>query len=324
VEDTLTADWIEAAIHRKARAVNVDLPGYARVLDELLQREIAKLNRSVIGAIVLDYDGTLRHLDSTGDKPDARAMSCLIAHLEAGLPVGIATGRDASLLRTLRQAVPQTLWRRVWVGVCNGDQVYRLDAHRGGRKDGRSLPELIRMRTILAAHPSVGRRIRMVSMPRQLTVAPICGLTTIELWPWVVQALDSSGLFGLRPVASTHSIDIIAGSVSKLNVLGALQRACPGVQPHTVLCIGDRGCWPYNDFELLGHDPALSVDEPSSLLNGAWNLAPPGCGGPDATTYYLSRIDRGSERFHLSLPAAPAPAPCALGAPKQGHPYGES
>jgi hypothetical protein len=300
VEESVSASWIETAIRRKARTVNVDPIAYARALDALLQREVAKLNRCVIGALVLDYDGTLRHLDSNGDEPDSRAMTWLVAHLEAGLPVGIATGRDASLLCTLRRAVPRTFWRRMWVGICNGDRVYRLDARRNGT-DGRRLPELIRLRRILAADPWIGRRIRMVGMPRQLTIAPTRGLTTVELWPRVIHALDSSRLCGLRPVASTHSIDVVAASVSKLNVLGALQRACPELRSHEVLCIGDRGCWPDNDFELLGHNPALSVDEPSSLLNGAWNLAPPGCRGPDATAYYLSRINPDSKRFHLPL-----------------------
>ena len=88
-------------------------------------------------------------------------------------------------------------------------------------------------------------------------------------------------------VTSTHSIDIIAPGVSKRSLLKHLGELTDPIHEEDILCIGDRGAWPGNDFELLRHKHALSVDEVSTDLDSGWNLAPPGCRGVEATEYYL-------------------------------------
>ena len=95
---------------------------------------------------------------------------------------------------------------------------------------------------------------------------------------------------------SSHSIDILAPGVSKLNVLARL-RERTGDAP--ILSIGDRGRWPGNDYELLRGAFALSVDEISVDPASCWNLAECGQRGVAATLEYLRALEahRGALRF---------------------------
>ena len=69
----------------------------------------------------------------------------------------------------------------------------------------------------------------------------------------------------------------------------------------TVLCVGDRGEWPGNDYELLGRPLSLSVDEPSPAPDAGWNLAPPGIRGSTAAVYYLDRLRSGRGGLRIRL-----------------------
>ena len=63
------------------------------------------------------------------------------------------------------------------------------------------------------------------------------------------------------------------------------------------LCIGDKGEWPGNDFELLSSRYSLSVDEVSSDPDTCWNIASLGIKNSDATYEYLRRLQ--VKRDHL-------------------------
>ncbi len=69
-----------------------------------------------------------------------------------------------------------------------------------------------------------------------------------------------------------------------------------------MLCIGDRGCWPGNDFALLNQEFALSSDEVSGSPDTCWNIAPAGHRGVQATLGYLSALFGKDGRFRLRLP----------------------
>jgi hypothetical protein len=86
---------------------------------------------------------------------------------------------------------------------------------------------------------------------------------------------------------SSHSIDIVAAGVTKLNVLNRLKERVPNMP---ILTIGDRGRWPGNDYELLKEAFALSVDELSVDPHTCWNLAPRGQRGITATLGYLQAL----------------------------------
>ena len=96
----------------------------------------------------------------------------------------------------------------------------------------------------------------------------------------------------IKFVESSHSIDIIVKPyASKLNLV----KACNELNNKrglltTSLCIGDRGQWPGNDFELLSSPFSLSVDEVSRDPDTCWNLSPLGLKNDKACLEYLTTI----------------------------------
>jgi hypothetical protein len=86
--------------------------------------------------------------------------------------------------------------------------------------------------------------------------------------------------------------------VSKLRVVREIS-ALLKCDSHRILCIGDKGCWPGNDFELLAMPYALSVDEVSTEISTGWNLAMPGERGTEATVRYLKKLVKSKGGFRL-------------------------
>jgi hypothetical protein len=93
-------------------------------------------------------------------------------------------------------------------------------------------------------------------------------------------------------VTSSHSVDVIAGGVSKLNVVARLVHDLNLADGGTdsVLCIGDRGRAPGNDAELLSHSLSLTVDQASDDPVTCWNLAQAGLRFDLACIEYLTRL----------------------------------
>jgi len=108
-----------------------------------------------------------------------------------------------------------------------------------------------------------------------------------RLWDLAQQVILMSGEADIAVTRSSHSIDIVAGGVSKLNVLLRLRDQI-GSTP--VLAIGDRGRWPGNDYDLLREPYSLGVDEISVDPATCWNLGQPGQRGPNVTLDYLSGL----------------------------------
>jgi len=109
-----------------------------------------------------------------------------------------------------------------------------------------------------------------------------------RLWDLVQQVLLMTGRRDVTVTCSGHSVDILAPGVSNLNVLTKL-RDRVGTAP--VLCIGDRGRWPGNDYELLREPFSLGVDEISVDPDTCWNLALLGQRGIAVTLNYLEALE---------------------------------
>jgi hypothetical protein len=93
---------------------------------------------------------------------------------------------------------------------------------------------------------------------------------------------------GVRIVVSSHSLDVLGARPGKGALVTWLREQIG--EGREVLCIGDRGAWPGNDYALLAEPVSLSVDEVSSLDETCWNLAPRGVSGPDASLLYLRAL----------------------------------
>ena len=124
----------------------------------------------------------------------------------------------------------------------------------------------------------------------QITVEPKTGTSESVTWDVVQQIVHAWDLPGVTVVRSSHSIDVLAPGVSKRTLVGQVRELVGEAETTAVLCIGDRGRWPGNDFALLQEPCSLSVDEVSPDPNTCWNLAPAGHRGVQATRDYLAAI----------------------------------
>jgi hypothetical protein len=110
-------------------------------------------------------------------------------------------------------------------------------------------------------------------------------------------------LAGVRVLRSGHSVDILAPGVSKLAVVRWAAELA-GCSTDEVLCVGDQGCWPGNDHELLGTPLSLSANVTSADPDRCWNLAPAGSSESQATLGYLSLLKKSRGWLRFDLPAA--------------------
>lgn len=250
--------------------------------------------------VVLDYDGTI--VDTRHRFELAREdVSCeLIRLLEAGAHLAIATGRGVSVSRDLRKRLPKPLWPRVLVGYYNGAEVATLDDDAAPDRTDTTCEELAPLADALRAQPELAEAANQTYRRFQITLQAKRTMPENRLWDLAHQVLLLTGRTDATITRSSHSIDILAPGVSKLNVLARL-RELIGEAP--VLTIGDRGRWPGNDYELLREEFALSVDEISVDPSTCWNLARSGQRGVAVTLDYLGALKAEGGRLRFGRKA---------------------
>ena len=277
-----------SAIDRKERQAPVRSVAVRKVYQQGLARFLEVLSTSSIGAIVLDYDGTLCSSTERARPLRSAIKTQLVRAVRSGLLVGIATGRGDSVRDALRAAMPKSLWKQVLVGYHNGAELGELGDDTIPNVDGVPPSPLAELLALLKRDPILVELTDISPSSDQLSIRPRSGL---KLDPAALMShvlALATGVANIRIVASTHSVDVITARTTKLAVVQAL--AARIKPPAQVLSIGDRGAWPGNDFELLSGSLSLSVDEASSVSDRCWNLAPPGVTGPAATLFFLTRL----------------------------------
>jgi hypothetical protein len=285
------------AVERKTRvaAEVLSARGSALEWDRAYARFLDRLRRATIRGVVADYDGTLCDEARRFDPLPRQVADELIRLLRAGIPLGVATGRGKSVRERLQEAIPEDLWGRVVVGYYNGGDIGVLSE--GDRPDGRPAvaEPLQRAADVINEHRGFLGVAQVELRRKQITLKPSASLD--RLWH-CVQGLLAPDIFpGVAVLRSGHSIDIIAPGVSKLAVVERVVELSGGREE--ILCIGDQGCWPGNDYQLLGTPLSLSSNVTSADPERCWNLAPPGFRESQATLGYLSRLRpvRGALRF---------------------------
>jgi fructoselysine-6-P-deglycase FrlB-like protein len=255
-----------------------------------------KLARARFAAIVLDYDGTVVDTRERFEPPRPEMVAELVRLAEAGASIGIATGRGGSVRRDLQKVMPRALWDRVLVGYYNGAETAPLsddDAPDGSELCCDALRDLA---AALRTQPELARSARQTDRKQQITLEPSRALPESRLWDLAHQVILATGAGGVSVTRSSHSVDIVPASVSKLKVVSRLRETL-GDLP--ILAIGDRGRWPGNDYELLREPYSLGVDEISVDPTTCWNLAQAGQRGIAATLAYLKcfEVEDGALRF---------------------------
>ena len=230
-----------------------------------------RLRDARFAGIVLDYDGTVVDTRHRFEPAEPRMAAELARLAEAGAHVAVATGRGKSVRRDLQSRLPRALWPLVLVGYYNGAEVASLDDD--SAPDGsanictafRSLSEALRRQ------PELSESVRQEDRPFQITLETTRVMPEDRLWDLVHHVVLLAGADDVGVTRSSHSVDIVAAGVSKLNVVRGLSEA---VGDAPILTIGDRGRWPGNDHELLSSASRLHSGSTRSgsipQLAGTW------------------------------------------------------
>jgi hypothetical protein len=281
------------AIERKA-GVSIDQLARLGTIDawqEAYKAFVDRLGEGWLAGVVLDFDGTLIGCDDR-DSPIPDELSAqLVRLLELGLTIGVATGRGDSVHAALRSALPKKLAKSVMIGFHNGAIISPLSEDAPTASIDRPSTELEGLFARLQAHGFLSLSATMRLGCGQITIFPLPGISREYVWDGLRAAMDGRSLSGMNVWRSSHSIDINPGRVSKRLVVSHLRRLSPSLAVGGILCIGDMGKWPGNDYDLLREPFSLSVDEVSPDPETCWRLSPEGVRGVEATLWYLNRIE---------------------------------
>lgn len=263
-------------------------------------RARARFKSAIILSVVMDFDGTLIESVSRYEPLDPEIVTQLCRLLEAGLWIGIATGRGDSVQTSLQAAIPEHLRERVWVGYHNGARVQQLDDQVDGL-DGTPVDDQLRDACAVLERELQSPGLATIrARTYQLTLSPVPGQTLESVWNMAKESLARHGLGTMGVWLSSHSVDVVAPACSKLHVVNKIAELA-GNDPKEVLRIGDRGAWPGNDWQLLNSPLGLSVDVCSADTETCWNFNPVGLRGARATQYLLGRLQREGAGMRLVL-----------------------
>jgi fructoselysine-6-P-deglycase FrlB-like protein len=279
-----------AAITRKAGvtptrlAATGEIDRWRRALDVFRHQ----LHSTPFAGIVLDYDGTIVDTRDRFTPPSEAIGEQLTRVARAGACLAIATGRGASVRRDLQARLPREVWPCILVGYYNGAEIASLNDDGAPDGSATACAALAPLADALRSQPELAHLAHLTERRYQITLEPARIMPESRLWDLAHQVILMTGITGMSVTRSSHSVDIIANGVSKLNVL---HRVREQVGSSAVLAIGDRGRWPGNDYELLREPFALGVDEISVDPATCWNLAAQGQRGPKVTLEYLSSLE---------------------------------
>ena len=226
-------------------------------------------------AIVLDYDGTLCDAHERYSGPGEKVTEQLISFLRGGILVGIATGRGKSVRKDLRERIRDPdLSSRLLIGYHNGAEIGFLNDDSQPPLTGQLDESLAAVAFDLKDDPRLPGLVRMKTHHRQITLELLTHSAAQKVWEVVQGTISRHGSPEVAALRSSHSVDILASGVSKSHVVREIRTVIGCSESSSqVLCIGDRGRWPGNDFALLQEPCSLSVDEVSSDPATCWNLA---------------------------------------------------
>jgi hypothetical protein len=249
-----------------------------------------RLGGGSYAAVVFDYDGTLcdgrDRYEGFGDEVSGH----LVRLLEAGIFIGIATGRGKSAKDDFRRRLPRPLWSRVMMGYYNCADNGLLDDDMYPNGTTGTCSDLEPVARLLESSGALKRLAKCTYRDMQITIEPTGLAPTPLVWEVVQQIVQEAGVYGVAVVRSSHSVDVLAPRVTKQEIVRRVQEVLGSGESTPVLCVGDRGRWPGNDFALLKGHYSLSVDEVSPDPESCWNLAPPGHRGVQATLGYLKAL----------------------------------
>jgi len=291
------------AIERKAGTAieNLVSSGELQQWKTAYQDFVTRLTKSTFSGVVLDYDGTLCDGRDRFTGVSNEVATELNRLLRLGMVVGIATGRGRSVRCDFRRTIRNEFWDRFLIGYYNGAEIGLLS--NDTCPDGSKVTdkELEPVADALRSNARLNQLGDCEYRRKQISVVPKFRSPFSTLLKLVDQIVQGVAVPGVTTVTSSHSLDVLAPGVSKKRLVQQVRTLIDASKASALLCIGDRGQWPGNDFALLAEPLSLSVDEVSQDLDTCWNLSAAGFRGVQTTLRYLRAIQGKKGRFHLSL-----------------------
>lgn len=271
--------------HKHAAVLAHDVAFGDVSLCETNRERVAALRATTFTALALDYDGTIVATEERFKPPRAEILSELTRLLDAGLRIGIATGRGGSAGEALRATLPDRVHGRVIVGYYNGGHILPLETDLDTEPPSANealaaVAAWLDAEDLLDATAGSPRQSPVqLTVDHRLVRDPATFAATLARSPGVADGT-------LRLLSSRHSFDIIPAASTKTTLVERLLEGEDGA----VLCVGDSGAEGGNDHELLGQPHAISVDAVCGRVGGTWSLFGSTVTGPDALLRILRSL----------------------------------
>lgn len=263
---------------------------------------IKKLNKAEYDGIILDYDGTLCSSEERFVPPRKEIAEKLNYFLSNNILIGIATGRGKSVREELQKLIDNHYWDNVIIGYYNGAQVASLSDDTMPIKDCNN-DLFSEIEKTLKTESIISNFIDIELREGQITVLVKDKKNSKIIKNILSDFLYNRFKFKIQILESSHSIDIISAETSKNLIIDHCRKKL-GNEDNTTrfLCIGDRGKYPGNDYQLLSNEYSLSVDQVSNDPYSCWNLASTGNNCVEATLEYFDAISpTGKAMFKIKL-----------------------
>ncbi len=252
---------------------------------------ISTIKKSDFGLVLFDYDGTLCSSAERFLGVSNEMGKKLKEIVENGFLIGVITGRGKSVREDFQRILPKIYWDKVIIGYYNGADCGLLSNNALPIKNIEINSDLIKANEKLKSISKL-YNLNVEVRPKQITIQ----IDDKSRWEYVrnliIQILKTNDINSIQILESSHSMDIIPDSISKLNILPFCRELSNKYKlSEQILIIGDKGQWSGNDFILLDSEFGLSVDEVSSKHGKCWNIASLGNRNTAATLEYLNRLE---------------------------------
>lgn len=286
------ASGLTPAVVHKSMARQLHDPVFDEPISlcEMGKQRLQTLKTARFVGITLDYDGTIvpnEPVEARLGAPPQMIVDQLVRLADAGILIGVATGRGSSAGARMREALPERLHCAVLIGYFNGALIRTLDVDIAKER----LEKHCRIDEVvdwLASFPLVRPDAHIYAGNFQVTVL-IDDIFDIKNFVAQMTTCPAIADGSMRLVRSLHSYDIIPSETTKLAVANRLadrSRKKDG----QILAIGDSGSPNGNDYELLLQPHAISVDRVCGDSKGSWSLFGHQARGPDALQRILQSI----------------------------------
>jgi len=265
-----------------------------------LHQYIHKIESTIFGSIVFDYDGTLCDPDERYGTIKSEVVAELVRLLSCKIIIGIATGRGRSVRESLQQVIPREHWQNVLIGYYNGSDIATLADSNRPDKEQPLNDSLATIQHVFESDNQLKSVAKIEYRPNQITVESIKPIFRSITRRIIFDLVKKSQLNSIQILESSHSFDILAPNVSKVLLVEACKEASLRENGNNlVLCVGDRGEWPGNDYCLLSGPYSIGVDSLSPDLLSCWHISNAGHKGTQATLDYLKWLSasNGNLRF---------------------------